>query len=226
MADAPNRLRMEITVTKATDWTHYYSKPKRVASITRSITQKKIIKSLKPYFQNRDFSVCEYGGANSCVVEKLCGEFAVSNYHVIDSNQYGLSLLSDLNPKTNLTSQAGDVISSERKHRDRFDLVFSIGLIEHFDEEGTRKAIKTHLDACKPNGIVLITFPTPTILYKTIRAFAEAIGVWEFPDERPLGFSEVISVVDKDATILHRSVNWAIGLTQGYIILRKHDEIS
>lgn len=223
MADVLSQFRMEIAVTKVTDWNRYYHKPKGVTGITRSITQKKIIKSLKPYFQNQCFSVCEFGGANSCVVEKLCSEFSVSNYHVIDSNQYGLSLLDNLNPKTNLTSQAGDVINSEQKHRDKFDLVFSIGLIEHFDEEGTRKAINTHLDACKPNGIVLIAFPTPTILYKSIRVFAETIGVWEFPDERPLGFSEVIGVMSRRAIILHQSVNWAIGLTQGYIIVRKHE---
>lgn len=222
MANVPSQFRIEIAVTKATDWNHYYHKPKGVTGITRAITQKKIVASLRPYFQNKDFSVCEFGGANSCVVEKLCSEFSVTNYHIIDSNEYGLSLLDDLNPKANLTSQAGDVINPKQKHKDKFDLVFSIGLIEHFDAEGTRKAISTHLDVCKPNGIVLITFPTPTILYKSIRFFAETVGVWEFPDERPLKFSEVISTLSDNTTILHQSINWAIGLTQGYIIARKH----
>lgn len=209
-------------MTKATDWNHYYHKAKGVTGITRSITQKKIARSLSPYFQGKEFSVCEFGGANSCVVEKLCREFSISSYHVIDSNAYGLSLLNELSPATNLTSQIGDVLSPEKQYQDQFDLVFSIGLIEHFDKAGTGKAIKTHLDACKTGGVVLITFPTLTFLYRSIRFMAEAMGIWEFPDERPLQFTEVANALSKNATILHQSVNWAIGLTQGYIIARKH----
>ena len=156
-------------MNKTTDWDHYYHKPKGFTGITRAITQDKIIKCLKPYFQNQTFSVCEFGGANSCVVEKLCSEFSISNYHVVDSNKYGMSLLNGLSPKTNLSGEVGDVLISDTRHRNKFDLVFSIGLVEHFNKLGTHKAIQTHIDACKPNGIVLITFPTPTVLYRTIR---------------------------------------------------------
>lgn len=209
-------------MTKATDWNKYYRKAKGVTSITRFITQKKIVRCLIPYINNKTFSACEFGGANSCVVETLCSEFSISNYHVIDANEYGLSLLNKLNPKTELTGELGDVLTPNTKDRNKFDLVFSIGLIEHFNEESTRKAIETHLDACKPDGIVLITFPTPTFLYKTIRFLAEAMNAWEFPDERPLQFSEVLSAISHDATILHQSINWKIGLTQGYVIARKH----
>lgn len=94
-------------------------------------------------------------------------------------------------------------------------------MIEHFDKQGTRKAIKTHKDTCKPNGIILITFPTPTVLYNFIRKSAEVANIWQFPDERPLEFGKVLDGLRDECDILHESINWFIGLTQGYIVARK-----
>ena len=221
MEGAPSQLPMGVTPMERTDWDKYYNKPKGLTGFTRGLTQKKIVNCLRPYFQNSTFSVCELGGANSCVVEQLCNAFSISNYHVIDSNEYGLSLLNKINVKTKLTHELGDILELKELPQRKYDLVFSIGLIEHFNEEGTRNAIQTHLNFCKPDGILLLTFPTPTLLYKTIRMLAEKNGLWEFPDERPLTFAEVSGVLADSTDQLHQSINWMIGLTQGYIMVKK-----
>ena len=104
---------------------------------------------------------------------------------------------------------------------ENFDLVFSIGLIEHFDKSGTAKAIASHFQLCKPKGMVLITFPTPTLLYKLIRRMAEFARIWRFYDERPLNFEEVITECSKFGIKKHNSILWAIGLTQGYVVFEK-----
>ena len=77
-------LQVRSTVNKTTDWDHYYHKPKGFTGITRAITQDKIIKCLKP-FSKSDFSFVNLV-AHSCVVEKLCSEFSISNYHVDQTN--------------------------------------------------------------------------------------------------------------------------------------------
>ena len=53
-----------------------------------------------------------------------------------------------------------------------------------------------------------------------IRGAAECMGYWSFPDERPLQFEEVLSACKPRGTVLHTSINWPIGLTQGYVLVR------
>ena len=68
---------------------------------------------------------------------------------------------------------------------------------------------------------MIITFPTPTWLYRIVRKFAEWIGVWVFHDERPLSFDEVRESLILHGEILYECTNWPIILTQGVIVTRK-----
>lgn len=81
--------------------------------------------------------------------------------------------------------------------------------------------IERHFEFTKPGGIVLITFPTPTFLYRGIRGLAELFRLWIFHDERPLRFDEVETVCDRFGDRLHREINWWIGLTQGILVYRR-----
>ena len=49
----------------------------------------------------------------------------------------------------------------------------------------------------KKDGITIISFPTPTFLYRITRKICEIIGIWFFHDERPLEFEEVIKETQK-----------------------------
>jgi cyclopropane fatty-acyl-phospholipid synthase-like methyltransferase len=140
---------------------------------------------------------------------------------VIDNNKFGLSLLNNRLSSVPITLEEADILDGSRGQQKKFDVVYSVGLIEHFDPIGTRRAIRAHFERCEVGGVVLITFPTPTVLYKLLRAIAEMIGKWPFHDERPLNFDEVELTCDQHGVILHRSINWLIGFTQGYVVYRK-----
>ncbi|WP_162653326.1 class I SAM-dependent methyltransferase [Lentilitoribacter sp. Alg239-R112] len=205
-----------------TDWNKYYKKPARPTSFTRKVSQRKIEANLKKYWEGGNGSICEIGGANSCFAVGICHNFDIANYHIVDSNSYGLELLNEkLEIAEMLSWELGDVLSTPSK-RDEFDVVYSVGLIEHFTPEDTSRAIKTHFEFCVPGGLVLITFPTPTFLYRIIRFGAELTGQWIFTDERPLKFDEVLNEGNKFGSLLHQSINWKIGLTQGYAVWRKN----
>ena len=103
----------------------------------------------------------------------------------------------------------------------RFDLVFSVGLIEHFDPAGTQRAIAAHFDLLRPGGIAIITFPTPTRLYRISRRIAESFGQWAFPDERPLAFPEVAQAASPYGPLLYRHLIWPIVFTQYLAAWRK-----
>ena len=80
----------------------------------------------------------EFGGANSCFLETIEAEIAPREYHVVDTNAYGLSLLEKRRVRTHQQDCRAVTLDLQA------DVVFSIGLIEHFDRSGTREAILSH----------------------------------------------------------------------------------
>ena len=205
--------------TRATDWDAYYQRPAAPTKITRKISEKKILGLLADRLPSA--SVCECGGANSCFIDAFLARGDVLRYHVIDYNEFGVSLLAArFTGSPTVSWEVGNLL--EYKATEQFDLVYSVGLIEHFDQEGTSACVKAHFDLCRPGGVVLMTFPTPTALYRGIRGVAEVTGKWAFHDERPLSFAEVRAAAHEcKSDELHSSINWAIGLTQGYLLFQK-----
>jgi SAM-dependent methyltransferase len=102
------------------------------------------------------------------------------------------------------------------------DVVFSVGLIEHFDRPRTQRAVRAHFDFLKPGGIAVISFPTPTPLYRLARRVAEQAGAWMFDDERPLGLDEVAAAASPCGKLLLRRILWPIVFTQLLTVWRKH----
>jgi len=204
----------------ATDWNAYYRSTPFTARLTRRYTGSVLVKTMKRYAPGAGGCLVELGGANSCFLERIAQEVAPRTYHVIDSNQYGLELLSRRVVKNSrLVLHRGDV--RERPPDIRADLVFSVGLIEHFDPEDTARAVDTHFEMVKPGGCVILSFPTPTLLYRAARLLTEAAGLWKFHDERPLQRDEVAASVARHAEILHEEILWPLVFTQRLVVARK-----
>ena len=165
--------------------------------------------------------IAELGGANSCFYEAINNELKPEKYLIVDNNQMGLDKTTErLKNATNIELEFADILKTEEK-TEKFDIVFSVGLIEHFTPEQTMKCIASHFCYLKNGGICVITFPTPTWLYKITRKCAELLGLWIFYDERPLKMSEVLNELNKHSEIKHSSITWSIFLTQGVIVATK-----
>lgn len=209
-------------LAKTTNWDEYYAKPAPAARFTRKLSERKIIDLFRAHANLESPKIAELGGANSCFVEAVSAELSPSAYVAIDNNKFGLKLLEDRYGDAGvIRGRFGDArdIGAEDQS---FDIVYSVGLIEHFDTADTARCIQSHFDLCKPGGLVLMTFPTPTMLYRTLRGAVEVAGQWRFHDERPLSFDEVETAASPSGALVHRSINWAIGLTQGYLAYQKH----
>ncbi|MFN0172089.1 MAG: GtrA family protein, partial [Bryobacteraceae bacterium] len=180
---------------KATDWDQYYRSVPPTAKVTRRYTAKRLLRALREHAPGAlagGLRITEFGGANSCFLDVFAAALRPARYRVIDTNLYGLGLLRNrtLPGGGLLELKAQDVL--ELPANADWDLVFSVGLIEHFDKARTGRAIRSHLASVRPGGVVLLTFPTPTWLYRVSRWFCERIGVWKFHDERPLERDEVV----------------------------------
>ena len=208
---------------KPTDWDSYYQSVPSTAKLTRKYTTAVLVDAIRRYARSQTgepLAMVEIGGANSCFLDRLIEEFSPRSYDVVDTNQYGLDLLA------RRAASGGPL----RLHRESVlamslpptaDVVFSVGLVEHFQPADTRAAVLAHFDVLRTGGIAIITFPTPTALYRATRKFIESIGQWKFHDERPLAPSEAIESVRERGEVLFEKIMWPLMLTQYVVVARK-----
>jgi hypothetical protein len=204
---------------KKTDWNKYYATRKRYLSLPRWITLQFIFSFIKKFVLKLD-SIVELGGGDSCFMGAILKKFNNIKYYIFDNSKISIdkSINNSISNKSVIPILA-DVLSEPVDIRS--DFVYSVGLIEHFSVEDTAKCIKYHFDIVNNEGIVLITFPTPTLLYKIIKRIFIITGVWVFYDERPLLKEEVFDEIKKYGVILDYKTNWWVGLTQIIIVAKK-----
>ncbi|MBU1194136.1 MAG: class I SAM-dependent methyltransferase [Proteobacteria bacterium] len=208
---------------KKTNWTKYYDKPYKTASFTRRITGRELVGAIKKHFgSTQGMSLTEIGGANSAFLELLLQELKPSEYAIIDSNATGLEKTRErIQPQDNVQLLQKDILTGAFD-RQTSDLVLSVGLIEHFDQKGTQKAIQAHFEILKPGGYAVITFPTPTFLYRISRFISQKLGLWIFHDERPLMITEVLETAQNYGRLLEYKIIWPIFFTQGLAVFKKN----
>ena len=213
-----------------TDWSKYYSKKKSFFSnFTQKYTYEKIKKVydsvLKGNNTESKLNVLELGGGNSCFAKRFCEECEVESYDIVDNNELAVKLFecqkweSKVRHKAYLADLAKR--SASNKVSDRYDFVYSVGLIEHFTEEERAEVIRAHFKYCKNGGIVLITFPTPTLKYRFWRKLMELIHVWQFHDETPLIYADVSETIEKCGRVLSVELNEKLFLTQMVVVIKK-----
>jgi SAM-dependent methyltransferase len=203
-----------------TDWDSYYARPYRTASLTRRHTAAVLIGLMRDN-GGAGGSILEIGGANSCFIDQILAEVKPARYDVIDNNRLGLDLLKSRYPNdARVSVSRGDVLAPAARDQ-LYDIVYSVGLIEHFDPTGTASAIATHFGYLRPGGTAIITFPTPTWLYRAVRGLAEATGNWIFHDERPLRLPEFQRAVAALGEIRSARILWPLILTQYCVVVRK-----
>lgn len=214
---------------RITDWNNYYSFRnnniksnvlQKITKTTRKVTEKLILKMVAKHIKTEINIIIEAGGGDSCFYKMFRKKNSNIEYVVIDSSSVGVSIFNNKYKNDRTKALCKNLLDVDTEKYNA-DLVFSAGLIEHFDEEGTAKIIKSHFDLCSNSGCVLLTFPTPTLLYKILRKISEIIGVWKFYDERALKLGEVLNVCRQYGKVLDYKLNWVIGLTQ-YVVLIKN----
>ncbi|ADG83680.1 class I SAM-dependent methyltransferase [Thermincola potens] len=68
-----------------------------------------------------------------------------------------------------------------------YDVVWNAGVLEHFNFEQQKLAIKEMLRVCKPNGMVITLNPyAKAYIYRIGKFIQEKLGVWPFGYEEPV----------------------------------------
>ncbi len=199
---------------KATDWNRYHERMPVLARMTRRYIRSVLLGTLRRHAP-RDAIVVELGGGNSFFAASIMRELSPREYHAVDSNSDSLLMLERNTAKRPLFCHHEDILATTTPVC--ADVVFSIGLIEHFNARDRPAAVRAHLQAARPGGLVVISFPIPTLSYRCTRAVAEHLNLWMFHDETPLNPLEVAQEITRQARILEQHTLWPIVLTQHMI---------
>ncbi|MFQ5986277.1 MAG: class I SAM-dependent methyltransferase [Thermoplasmata archaeon] len=106
--------------------------------------------------------------------------------------------------------------------RERFDLVHSAGLVEHFEPEERRRLLELHADRTRPGGYCIVYAPTPTRSYRFWRRMAERMNVWFFKDEVPLPEEVLVREVrEAGLKVLGTNQFWRGFLTEAGVIAQR-----
>ena len=207
---------------KTTDWDAYYSRPYKTATITRKITGNRLIKILNDIqdLEKKQLNLIELGGANSCFFDSIQEKVRPLTYSILDNNSLGLQKFKD-----RIGNHHGEMINADVLNLEidkNYDIVFSVGLIEHFDQKRTKQCVISHWNLVKTGGHLVLFFPTPTLLYRITRKIAELTGLWIFHDERALNPDEVVSGLPNNAKLIKKSIIWPIFLTQSILVFKKN----
>ena len=135
-------------------------------------------------------------GAGSGLLTKRILDIYGGSAVLVDNSLEARQVFLDTNNHPSIDYRIGSALSL--KYRNKFDLVFSDGLIEHFKGKDQVNLIKVHVDAVKKGGHLILFFPHPTVRYKTFRAFLgdkfeEFVG-YEKPLKRETVFDMVVSL--------------------------------
>lgn len=206
-------------MNRSTDWNEYYRKTFPTARFTRAASARILLAALRRtgLSERKKIRIAELGAGDSHFAERVRASFDCAEYHALDANQEMLQRLA------RRCGFVRPIVCDLRNGAPKLDadLVYSVGLIEHFDQEGTERVVRAHFECAAPNALIAIQFPTPTASYRILRGCAEALGLWRFPDERPLPVREAMDAGERQGGVLLERRSIPIGLTQTLLIFRK-----
>lgn len=217
-------------MTAKTDWNRIYARRQGVSTLTARLAWQDFLRLLAPHFgpdaASRAGVVVELGGANSIFYADMRAAFPHAALILGDLCRSTPEFAARTSRDAQLHTVLADVLdtgpeSALQPRAETADLVFSFGLIEHFTPEETRRAVENHFRLARPGGLVCLSFPTPTLLYRAVRTGLEVFGQWPFPDERPLSYAEVRACAAPLGTELAQRLSLRLGLTQGMLLYRK-----
>ncbi len=155
------------------------------------------LKILKPVSISRGISILELGAGSGYNSYNIAMRFRASKVTLVDLNDKALEASKKIFGKnTKLTLVKENVLKFESD--ERYDLVHSQGLIEHFQGSDLKTLIDIHIKHAKKGGYIVIFYPTPSFVYRFLRKGLEIFNAWIFTDEVPLKKEQLLPLINKN----------------------------
>lgn len=211
-----------------TNWNQYRSNPASILS--RVLFLDRMFAAYRGLLAQVRFdhpiSILSLGSGTGYIDWRLSRLFPTRRITLVDSNPRMLELSRNTLQHFSGEKQflAQDIF--HLKLSGQFDLVHSAGLVEHFDDQSRRRLIQTHADFVAPGGQCIIYAPTPTRMYRLVRAVREPFCLWPFTDEIPVPMSTLIAeMVAAGLSTVAINYFWTWWLTEAGVLGSKGAQV-
>lgn len=177
-------------MTTVTNWDQYHKRIK-IRQITAELVWKAYSDLLNGVHFEEPVKIIELGCGTGYNTLKLTSLFQTEKVTLVDFNPNMLDLaqktLSSLNCGKEFLPQ--DLFSLDLS--EKYNIVHSQGLLEHFTFEQKRKLIRLHKELLAADGVVIIMVPTPSLVYRFKRRITEMMHLWIYHDETAIPEAEL-----------------------------------
>jgi 2-polyprenyl-3-methyl-5-hydroxy-6-metoxy-1,4-benzoquinol methylase len=186
-----------------TDWTKHWSMQSGASWNTWGWRITHAYRKLMENVRMDNASIIELGSGSGFNSLNLARMFNAREVTLVDSNEKAMSISKKTFRGSGIKVKFLKKDALKLSTKDKFDIVHSEGLIEHFYDQRQVEIFKKHVDLCGKNGVVAIFAPQWNINYKVFRGLYEAMGKWIW-DERPLNMERLKYLSNKtDARIVN-----------------------
>lgn len=181
-----------------TDWTEHWNRSNR-NSITWNIWKWNIRKTYKDFLSGMNIkgSAIELGcgsGLNSLILSQVSN---LDKITLVDSNEKAIEIAKNTFKGSGIKTEILKKDVLKIRPKEKFDIVHSEGLAEHFYGKDRQKIFKKHADLCKEDGKIIIFVPYDSMQYKVFRKAYSMFGKWIW-DEVPFTREELFSICKRN----------------------------
>jgi cyclopropane fatty-acyl-phospholipid synthase-like methyltransferase len=110
---------------------------------------------------------------------------------LVDNSKEAISLTSKNFKKYKIKAKIIQKDLFKFKPQEKFDIVHSEGLIEHFLGGKQNKIIEVHKKCVKKDGFIIISVPRPVWYYKIAKCLLEKVNKWPFGFEKAMNKNDL-----------------------------------
>ena len=191
-----------IRTPESKDWNNFWSLKETKKFTQVSWSKKRIIKILSPYI-NKGKSVLDAGCGSGFFSKFFCDQGL--NTVSLDYSEQALEMAKKMTEGRVKTIKK-DLLSAQVSQdiEERFDLIFSDGLLEHFSSEDQDKIVANFFSLLKEGGVVVTFVPNRWSPWQLMRPFFMP-GI----EETPFVLKDLINVHERNGltVIQHDGLN-------------------
>ncbi len=167
-------------------------------------------------------SILELGSGTGYITRRICRVLPTRKVTLVDSNQRMLEISRQTFSAVECEKQFIHSDVFEMDLDERFDLVHSAGVVEHFEDARRAELLRLHASFLLDGGYCIVYAPTPTPAYLFWRTVVEALDLWPYHDEVPLTRNQLVREGEQAGLrILSVNTFWDYFLTEVGFIARK-----
>jgi len=171
---------------------------------------------------NEPVTILELGCGTAYVARRMAERLPTRRLVVVDANPTMIEIARQVLQGLDCEVESVQADCFQMDLPEKFDLVYSNGLVEHFDDRARARLLQIHTDHVKDGGYCIVHAPTPTLSYRFFRTLSRWLGRWEHEDERPLPMDQLVREVARTGLeVLKTGYFWRTYLTEAGVIARK-----